>query len=58
MPTPVVVDMAVSLARAFGADLRLFHAIAPEPGFVTYGFTAAEFPPMSGLSVRRNPDPV
>jgi nucleotide-binding universal stress UspA family protein len=47
--TPVVVDMAVSLAKAFGADLRLFHAIAPEPAFVTYGFTAAELPPMSAL---------
>lgn len=47
--TPLVVDMATSLAKAFGADLHLFHAIAPEPAFVTYGFTAAEFPPMSGL---------
>lgn len=47
--TPVVVDMAVSLANAFGADLHLFHAIAPEPALVTYGFTAAEFPPMSAL---------
>ncbi|MEY3895959.1 MAG: hypothetical protein RLZZ214_1479 [Verrucomicrobiota bacterium] len=47
--TPLVVDMAVSLANAFGADLHLFHSIAPDPGFVTYGFTAAELPPVSAL---------
>lgn len=47
--TPAVMAIAVSLAKSYGADLQLFHVIAPEPGFVTYGFTAVEYPPMNAL---------
>ena len=44
--TSAVTDMAVSVAKCFNADLRLFHVIEPEPSFTTYGFSMAEFPAM------------
>lgn len=42
--TPGVLEMAGALARAFGAQLRLFHVVEPEPSYTAYGFTPDEFP--------------
>ena len=42
--TPGVLDMASGLAKAFGAELRLFHVVEPEPSYTAYGFTPDEFP--------------
>ena len=42
--TPGVIEMACGLAKAFGAKLRLFHAVEPEPSYTAYGFTPDEFP--------------
>jgi nucleotide-binding universal stress UspA family protein len=39
-----VLEMAGKLARAFGANLHLFHAVEPEPSYTAYGFTPDEFP--------------
>ncbi|MEI6818673.1 MAG: universal stress protein [Verrucomicrobiota bacterium] len=41
-----VTQIAVDLAKAFGANLELFHAIEPEPSYTAYGFTPDEFPAM------------
>ncbi len=38
--------MAVGMAKAFGSELRLFHAVEPEPSYTAYGFTPEEFPAM------------
>jgi nucleotide-binding universal stress UspA family protein len=45
--TPGVLEMAVRLAKPFGAELRLFHVIEPEPSYTAYGFTPEEFPAMN-----------
>jgi nucleotide-binding universal stress UspA family protein len=42
--TPGVLEMASGLAKAFGAQLHLFHAVEPEPSYTAYGFTPDEFP--------------
>ena len=42
--TPGVLKMASELAKAFGAQLRLFHVVEPEPSYTAYGFTPDEFP--------------
>jgi nucleotide-binding universal stress UspA family protein len=47
--TPAVMEIAISLAKAFDADLQLLHVIEPEPTFVTYGFSVAEYPAMASL---------
>lgn len=47
--TSGVMAMAVSLAKAFGADLRLFHVVEPEPSYTAYGFTPDEFPAMNAF---------
>jgi nucleotide-binding universal stress UspA family protein len=47
--TPGVVAMAVSLAKAYGADLRIFHVVEPEPSYTAYGFTPDEFPAMNAF---------
>lgn len=39
--------MGVKLAKAFDADLRLFHVVEPEPSYTAYGFTPEEFPAMT-----------
>jgi nucleotide-binding universal stress UspA family protein len=44
--TPGVLEMAVGIAKAFNAELRLFHAVEPEPSYTAYGFTPEEFPAM------------
>lgn len=44
--TPGVTQIAVDLAKAFGANLELFHVIEPEPSYTAYGFTPDEFPAM------------
>ena len=44
--TSGVLEMAVGMAKAFGAQLRLFHAVEPEPSYTAYGFTPEEFPAM------------
>ena len=36
--------MASGMAKAFGAQLRLFHVVEPEPSYTAYGFTPDEFP--------------
>ena len=36
--------MATDLAKSFGAELRLFHVVEPEPSYTAYGFTPDEFP--------------
>ena len=45
--TPGVLEMASRMAKAFGAELRLFHVIEPEPSYTAYGFTPDEFPAMN-----------
>jgi nucleotide-binding universal stress UspA family protein len=47
--TPGVVGMATRLAKSFGASLRLFHVIEPEPSYTAYGFTPDEFPAMNAF---------
>lgn len=42
--TAGVLGMASSLAKAYGAKLRLFHVVEPEPSYTAYGFTPDEFP--------------
>jgi nucleotide-binding universal stress UspA family protein len=42
--TAGVLAMASELARVFGAQLRLFHVVEPEPSYTAYGFTPDEFP--------------
>lgn len=42
--TARVLEMASDLAKAFGAQLRLFHVVEPEPSYTAYGFTPDEFP--------------
>lgn len=44
--TPGVLEMASGMAKAFGAELGLFHAVEPEPSYTAYGFTPEEFPAM------------
>ncbi|MEO7098437.1 MAG: universal stress protein [Luteolibacter sp.] len=44
--TPGVLEMAVGMAKAFSAQLHLFHAVEPEPSYTAYGFTPEEFPAM------------
>lgn len=45
--TPRLLAMACDLAKAFSAQLRLFHAVEPEPSYTAYGFTPNEFPVMN-----------
>jgi nucleotide-binding universal stress UspA family protein len=47
--TPGVVEMAVSLAKSFGAGLELLHVVEPEPSYTAYGFTPDEFPAMNAF---------
>ena len=42
--TPGVLAIARDLAKSFGARLRLFHVVEPEPSYTAYGFTPDEFP--------------
>lgn len=42
--TAGVLGMASGLAKAFGAQLKLFHVVEPEPSYTAYGFTPDEFP--------------
>ena len=44
-----VLELAIGLAKSFGADLRLFHVIEPEPSYTAYGFTPDEFPAMNAF---------
>lgn len=37
-------ETAASMARAFGAALKLVHVVEPEPTYSAYGFTPEEFP--------------
>ena len=39
-----VLEMAGSLATAYGATLHLVHVVEPEPSYSAYGFTPEEFP--------------
>lgn len=39
-----VLEMAASMAKAFGASLQIVHVIEPEPTYSAYGFTPEEFP--------------
>lgn len=36
--------MAGGMAKAYGAELKLFHVVEPEPSYTAYGFTPDEFP--------------
>ena len=47
--TPAVMEIAISLAKSFNAELQLLHVIEPEPTFVTYGFSVAEYPAMASF---------
>ena len=47
--TPAVMEIAISIAKSFGAELQLLHVIEPEPTFVTYGFSVAEYPAMTSF---------
>jgi nucleotide-binding universal stress UspA family protein len=40
--TTGVLKMATEQATAFGAQLRLFHVVEPEPSYTAYGFTPDE----------------
>ncbi len=42
--TPGVLEMAGSLAKAYGAQLHLLHVIEQEPTYTAYGFTPDEYP--------------
>jgi nucleotide-binding universal stress UspA family protein len=42
--TPVVLNAAVEMAKAFGASLHLLHVLEAEPAYTAYGFTPDEFP--------------
>lgn len=42
--TKGVIETAQQMARAFGAELHLFHVMEPEPSYTAYGFTPNEFP--------------
>jgi nucleotide-binding universal stress UspA family protein len=44
--TPGVLKLAIGMAKAFGAELRLIHIVEPEPSYTAYGFTPEEFPAM------------
>ena len=53
-----VVQAAVSLAKAYGAELHVLHVLEPEPTYTAYGFTpdvvmwnAALAPAFFGTSV-------
>jgi nucleotide-binding universal stress UspA family protein len=39
-----VIEMASSLAKAFGAKLHLLHIVEQEPSYTAYGFTPDEYP--------------
>ena len=39
-----VLEMAGSLAKAYGAQLHLLHVIEQEPTYTAYGFTPDEYP--------------
>ncbi|MEI7910446.1 MAG: universal stress protein [Verrucomicrobiota bacterium] len=39
-----VLEMAGSLAKAYGAKLHLLHVIEQEPTYTAYGFTPDEYP--------------
>lgn len=56
--TPGVVAIAVSLAKAFDAEIQLFHVVEPEPSYTAYGFTPDEFPAMNAFQeeARRRAD--
>ena len=45
--TPGVVELAIGIAKSFGAKLELFHAVEPQPAYSAYGFTPDEFPAMT-----------
>lgn len=45
--TPGVLELATTLAKATGAELRLIHVLEPEPSYTAYGFTPEEFPAMN-----------
>lgn len=47
--TSGVLEMAIRLAKSFGAGLQLFHVIEPEPSYTAYGFTPDEFPAMNAF---------
>lgn len=47
--TPGVLEMAICLAKSFGAGLQVFHVIEPEPSYTAYGFTPDEFPAMNAF---------
>lgn len=47
--TPGVLEMGIQLAKSFGAGLRIFHVIEPEPSYTAYGFTPDEFPAMNAF---------
>lgn len=47
--TPAVVETAASIAKCIGANLQLFHAVAPQPTYATYGLTMTESPVMGEL---------
>jgi len=42
--TPIVLEMAVKMAKSFNAELHLFHSVEQEPSYSVYGFTPEEFP--------------
>lgn len=44
--TSAVLAAACAQAKAFGAELHLFHVVEPQPSYTAYGFTPDEFPAM------------
>jgi len=45
--TPGILNMALSLAKKYDAELHLFHTVEPQPAYTAYGFTPDEFPAMN-----------
>jgi nucleotide-binding universal stress UspA family protein len=44
--------MAKNLAKSFGAELRLFHVVEPEPSYTAYGFSPDEFPALHAYQLQ------
>lgn len=42
--TSGVISAATEIAKAFGAELHLFHVIEPEPTYTAYGLSPGDFP--------------
>lgn len=49
--TPGVIQAAIDLTQAFGAELHLLHVVEPEPTYTAYGLTPGEFPAIQAFHI-------